>query len=121
MSAAYAIEHASNLRPKGSSEAADGTEMALSALEPRSKAPAPVEDHSELRSRVQSIEIGSRLTLAAAAAGLAYAVATWGGQHGMAVVSLLLAGAAGAIVPLVAGSVRIVHSPRREPLLLAWS
>src|SRR4051794_40376498 len=121
MRAAYAIEHASNLRAKGSSEAADGTEMALSALEPTPVPATPVEDHSELRSRVQSIEIGSRLTLTAAAAGLAYAVATWGGPHRMAVVSLLLGGAAWAVVPLVAGSARLVHSARREPLLLAWS
>src|SRR4051812_8378334 len=121
MRAAYAIEHASNLRAKGSSEAADGTEMALSALEPTPVPATPVEDHSELRSRVQSIELGSRLTLAAAAAGLAYAVATWGGPHRIAVVSLLAAGAAWALVPLFAGPARVVHSTRREPLLLAWS
>jgi hypothetical protein len=84
-------------------------------------APAPVEDHSELRSRVQSVEIGSRLTLAAAAAAMAYAIATWGSAHRAAVVVLLTVAAAWALAPLVMGAERIVRSIRRETLFLAWS
>lgn len=95
--------------------------MALSAPAPPTQPPAPVEDHSELRSRELSIEVGSRLMLAAAAAGLTYAAASWGGAHREMVVALLIAGAAWALVPLVAGVTRVVHSSRREPLMLAWS
>jgi diguanylate cyclase (GGDEF)-like protein len=81
----------------------------------------PVEDHSELRSRVQSIEIGSRLTVAAAIASLAYAVATWGSPHRIAVVALLVAGIFLALLPLAIGAERIVRSALREKLFLAWS
>jgi diguanylate cyclase (GGDEF)-like protein len=84
-------------------------------------ATAPVEDHSEVRSRVQSVEVGSRLTLAAGAAALAYAVATWGEPHRTAVTALLVIGAGWALVPLAVGAERIVRSSRRETLFLAWS
>ena len=81
----------------------------------------PVEDHSELRSRVQSVEIGTRLTLAAAVAATAYAIATWGSPNRTSVLLLLAAAAAWALAPLVLGAERIVHSARRETLFLAWS
>src|SRR3954465_14490637 len=83
--------------------------------------PAPVEDHPELRSREQSIEVGSRLMLAAAALALTYAMATWGEPDRAAVVALLGLAGGWSLLPLVAGAGRIVRSPRREPLFLAWS
>jgi diguanylate cyclase (GGDEF)-like protein len=86
-----------------------------------SLAPAPVEDHSELRSREQSIEIGSRLMLAALAAALAYAVATWGEPHRTSAVALVGLAAAWSLVPLAAGPARVVRSTHREPLFLGWS
>jgi diguanylate cyclase (GGDEF)-like protein len=82
---------------------------------------APVEDHSELRSRVQSIEIGSRLTVAAVAGAVAYSISTWDGAHRTAIVTLLAIAAAWALVPLVVGSERVVRSHRRETCFLAWS
>jgi diguanylate cyclase (GGDEF)-like protein len=86
-----------------------------------SSAPAPVEDRSELRSREQSIEIGTRLMLAAATAALAYAAGTWGAPHRSVVVALVLAAAGWALAPLMAGAERIVRSGRREPVVLGWS
>jgi diguanylate cyclase (GGDEF)-like protein/putative nucleotidyltransferase with HDIG domain len=84
-------------------------------------APAPVEDHSELRSRAQSVEIGSRLKLASVAASLAYAIATWGSPHRTLVVALIGATFAWTFVPLLVGGDRIVRSARRESLFLGWS
>jgi diguanylate cyclase (GGDEF)-like protein len=82
---------------------------------------APVDDHSELRSRAQSIEVGSRLTLAAVAAAMAYVVATWGAQNRTALVVLIALSAVWAVVPLAVGSDRIVRSAHRETCFLAWS
>jgi diguanylate cyclase (GGDEF)-like protein len=87
----------------------------------RARGTDPVEDHSELRSRVQSIEIGSRLSVAAGLGSLAYAIATWGSPHRVAVVSLLAVGIFLALVPLAIGAERIVRSSLREPFFLAWS
>ena len=84
-----------------------------------SSATAPVEDHSELRSRVQSVEIGSRLKLVAAVAALAYGVATWGAPHRHLLVALLVAGAGWALAPLAVGTERIVRSAHREAFFLA--
>jgi diguanylate cyclase (GGDEF)-like protein len=86
-----------------------------------SAAPAPVEDHSELRSRASSVEIGSRLTLAAVAAAAAYALATWGEPHRTAILVLLAVAAAWVIAPLALGAARIAHSSRREALFVTWS
>ncbi|MEA2423405.1 MAG: hypothetical protein QOF55_2504 [Thermoleophilaceae bacterium] len=83
--------------------------------------PPPVEDPSEVRSRVESIRIGSRLTLASTAAALSYAVATWGAHNRTAVVVLLAISACWALVPLAVGPERIVRSARREAQFLAWS
>jgi diguanylate cyclase (GGDEF)-like protein len=82
---------------------------------------APVEDRSELRSRVQSVEIGSRLTVAAAAAAFAYAIATWGSPNRTAIVVLLVVAAGWAFAPLAIGAERIVRSVHREPVFVAWS
>lgn len=81
----------------------------------------PVEDHSELRSRVRSIEVGSRLTLAAGAAALAYSAATWSLPNRMTMVVLLAVVAGWALAPVLAGADRIVRSASREPLFLVWS
>jgi diguanylate cyclase (GGDEF)-like protein/putative nucleotidyltransferase with HDIG domain len=86
-----------------------------------SSARAPVEDHSELCSRAQSIEIGSRLTVAAVVAALAYAVSTWGQPNRGFLVALLTVAVLWALVPLAVGPGRVVHSSRRETLFLGWS
>jgi diguanylate cyclase (GGDEF)-like protein len=87
----------------------------------RSVGTAPVEDHSKLRSRAQSIEVGSRLTFVAVGAALAYAVATWGSPHRGAMVGFLIAAAAWALVPQVLGAEQVVRSARRETIFLTWS
>src|SRR3954464_11573379 len=65
MPPAYGIQHASRNRAKGFSLRVDGSLM----------------DHSQLRSRAQSVDVGSRLMLAAALAAAAYAAATWSEPH----------------------------------------
>src|SRR3954447_6746557 len=102
---AYGIEQASRNRAKGFSFCADGSLM----------------DHSQLRSRAQSVEIGSRLMLAAAIAAAAYAAATWGEPRRDLVVALVGAMAAWALAPLALGAERVAHSRRRELLFLTWS
>jgi diguanylate cyclase (GGDEF)-like protein len=67
------------------------------------------------------VGVGVRLTLAAAVATAGYAGATWGSAHRTTILVLVGIAAAWALVPLAAGAERIVHSPRREPLFLAWS
>src|SRR3954451_11375711 len=105
MAPAYGIEHASSNRAKGFSFCVDGSLM----------------DHSQLRSRAQSVEIGTRLMLAAALAAAAYAAATWGEPNRAAVCALIAAMAAWALAPLLLGSERVAHSPRREAFFLGWS
>jgi diguanylate cyclase (GGDEF)-like protein len=105
MHPAYGIEHASRNRAKAFSSGVDGCLM----------------DHSQLRSRAQSAEIGSRLMLAAALAAGAYAAATWGEPNRATVGALIAAMAAWALAPLVLGAERVTHSARREPIFLAWS
>jgi diguanylate cyclase (GGDEF)-like protein len=77
-------------------------------------------DHSQLRSRAQSVEVGSRLMVAAALAAAAYAAATWGGPSRDVVTALIVALGAWALAPVVLGAERVAHSSRRELLLLAW-
>src|SRR3954452_6502928 len=84
-------------------------------------AATPVEDRSELLSREQSIEVGSRMMLAAGAAALIYALATRGEPHRTAIVVVILAGTGLAAVPLLIGPERIVRSRLREPFFLGWS
>jgi diguanylate cyclase (GGDEF)-like protein len=93
---------------------ADGIEMAAAAR-------TPAEDHSELRSRAQSVEMGVRLKLAAVVAAGAYAVTTWNAPHRPAVLALLGVAAAWALVPVALGTERVVHSHRRESFFLLWS
>src|SRR3954453_23376657 len=96
MAPAYGIhlQHPSSNRAKGFSFCADGSLM----------------DHSQLRSRAQSVEIGSRLMLAAAIAAAAYAAATWGEPRRGVVVALIAGLASWALAPLLAGSERVAHS-----------
>ncbi len=82
---------------------------------------APVEDHSELRSRVQSIEIGSRLTLVAVVVAMTYVLATWSADHRTTLVVLIALSAAWAVAPLAVGADRIVRSAYRETFFLGWS
>jgi diguanylate cyclase (GGDEF)-like protein len=112
MRPAYGIEHSSKYRPKGFSWAADGSLMPF---------PAPVEDHSQLRSRAHSVEIGSRLTVAAAAAAFVYSVSTWDGPHRTFAVVLLGITAIWGLAPLLVGGERVVRSRWREVLFLGWS
>jgi diguanylate cyclase (GGDEF)-like protein len=105
MPPAYGIQHVSSNRAKGFSFGVDGSLM----------------DHSQLRSRAQSVDIGSRLMLAAALAAAAYAAATWGEPDRLAVAALIGAMAVWAIAPLILGAERVAHSPRREALFLGWS
>src|SRR5437763_6013409 len=111
---AYGIGHLSRNGPKDFSSASDVVLMAPFRT-------APVEDHAELRSRVQSIRIGSRLTLAAVGAAVAYGAATWGSPDRSLVTMLLAVAAAWAIAPAAIGAERVVRSRRREALFLAWS
>src|SRR3954454_2042794 len=105
MPPAYGIEHASSNRAKGFSSCVDGSLM----------------DHSQLRSRAQSVEVGTRLMLAAALAGGAYAAATWGEPNRGLVTALIGAMAVWTLAPLALGPERVAHSPRRELLFLGWS
>src|SRR3954452_21066445 len=107
MARAYGIQlqHPSSNRAKGFSFCADGSLM----------------DHSQLRSRAQSLEIGSRLMLTAALAAAAYAAATWGDPRRDLVTALIGAMAAWALAPVALGADRVAHSKRRESLFLAWS
>src|SRR4051794_33542201 len=84
-------------------------------------AATPVEDRSELRSRVQSIEVGARLMLTAAIAALSYAFGTGRESHRTAVVVVILGGTGLAPVPLLIGPERIVRGGLREPFFLGWS
>ena len=79
-----------------------------------------VEDPTQLRSRVDSVRIGARLTLAAAVAGIAYAAATWQEPNRGAIVALFAVSIACAHLPLAAGAERIVRSQRREQFFFAW-
>src|SRR3954453_3925436 len=88
MSPAYGIQHASRNRAKGFSSCADGSLM----------------DHSQLRSRAQSVEIGSRLMLAAALAAPADAAATWGQPHRDLATALITGIGAFALAPLALGA-----------------
>ena len=78
------------------------------------------DEPDDLRSRAEAIRIGARLTLVAAIAGIAYAVATWAEPHRAAIVALFLASMATGHLPLAAGADRVARNPLREPLLLGW-
>jgi diguanylate cyclase (GGDEF)-like protein/putative nucleotidyltransferase with HDIG domain len=84
-------------------------------------AEASVDQSAGVRSRVQSIRVGARLTTAAALAGAAYAVATWHEPHRAAILALFAVAVASGHLPLALGAERIVRSALREPIFLAWS
>jgi diguanylate cyclase (GGDEF)-like protein len=75
----------------------------------------------DLRSRVQSIRIGARLTAASAVAGVAYAISTWDEQNRTAIVALFALGALLGHLPLAIGANRIVRNRHRERIFFAWS
>jgi diguanylate cyclase (GGDEF)-like protein/putative nucleotidyltransferase with HDIG domain len=80
-----------------------------------------IEDAAAVASRVQSIAIGVRLSVAGAVAGIAYALATWSQPHRATIVLLFVTHTAWALSTLAFGHERIVRNRRRELLLLGWS
>src|SRR3954451_23099300 len=87
---------------------------------PFSAAPT-ADEHSQARSRMQSVVIGTRLTLAVGVAALAYVAATWAEPHRTTILVLIVVTAAWACVPIVVGVERVVDSARREALFVGWS
>jgi diguanylate cyclase (GGDEF)-like protein len=90
------------------------------------RAPKPVhaeiEDRSEIRFRVESIDIGIRLTLLMCVAGILYALYTWHDRGGrQLIVSLLGVSAAVALLVYLLPRERIVRSAWREPFFFTWS
>ena len=79
-----------------------------------------VNDPAGVRSRIQSVRIGARLTAAGAIAGIAYA-ASAAPHNRVAIIALFLLNAAWAAGPLVLGAARMVRSRYRERLFVAWS
>src|SRR3954447_5340013 len=83
---------------------------------------AEIEDRSEVRFRVESIDIGIRLTLLVCAAGILYALYTWDDRGGrQLIVSLLGISAAVALTIYLLPRERIVRSRWREPFFIFWS
>ena len=81
-----------------------------------------IEDRSEARFRVESIDIGIRLTLLMCAAGVLYSVYTWDDRSGrQLIVSLLGISAAVALLVYLLPHDKIVRSRWREPFFLTWS
>src|SRR3954471_9551041 len=92
--------------------------MATEAVVPH----AEIEDRSEIRFRVESIDIGIRLTLLMCAAGILYALYTWDDRGGrQVIVSLLGIAAAVALCVYLFPRERIVRSRYGEAFFLAWS
>jgi diguanylate cyclase (GGDEF)-like protein len=83
---------------------------------------AEIEDRSEIRFRVESIDIGVRLTLLMCAAGILYALYTWDDRgERQLIVSLLGISAAIALTVYLLPRERIVRSRWREPFFFTWS
>jgi diguanylate cyclase (GGDEF)-like protein len=83
---------------------------------------AQIEDRSEIRFRVESIDIGIRLTLLMCVAGILYALYTWDDRGGrQLIVSLLGISAAVALTVYLLPRERIVRSALREPFFVTWS
>jgi diguanylate cyclase (GGDEF)-like protein len=83
---------------------------------------AEIEDRSEIRFRVESIDIGIRLTLLMCAAGILYALYTWDDRGGrQLIVSLLGISAAVALTIYLLPRERIVRSRWREAFFVVWS
>jgi diguanylate cyclase (GGDEF)-like protein len=99
-------------------------ELVNAPEEPRlaSSGHAQIEDRSEVRFRVESIDVGIRLTLLMCAAGVLYALYTWDDRGGrQLIVSLLGITAAVALTIYLLPRERIVRSRWREPFFLGWS
>ncbi|MFL5840363.1 MAG: GGDEF domain-containing protein, partial [Thermoleophilaceae bacterium] len=95
---------------------------ALSEPRPADTPHAEIEDRSEIRFRVESIDIGVRLTLLMCAAGILYALYTWDDRGGrQLIVSLLGVSAAVALTIYLLPRERIVRSRWREPFFFTWS
>src|SRR6476661_5423126 len=83
---------------------------------------AAIEDRSEIRFRVESIDIGIRLTLLMCAAGILYALYTWNDRGGrQLILSLLGVSAAVALTIYLLPRERIVRSRWGEGFFLFWS
>jgi diguanylate cyclase (GGDEF)-like protein len=83
---------------------------------------AAIEDRSEVRFRVESIDIGIRLALLMCAAGILYSLYTWDDRSGrQLIVSLLGVSAAVALLVYLLPHDRIVRSRWREPFFIGWS
>ena len=83
---------------------------------------AQIEDRSEVRFRVESIDIGIRLVLLMCAAGILYSLYTWDDRGGrQLIVSLLGISAAVALTIYLLPRERIVRSHWREPFFITWS
>jgi diguanylate cyclase (GGDEF)-like protein len=78
-------------------------------------------DFSEVRSRVESIGAGVRLTLAVCAAGWLYVAATWEQPHRNLIASLFGIGSVVALLFVLIPHERVVRSRWREPFFLLWS
>src|SRR5437868_10353822 len=91
--------------------------------EPReAPAHAAIEDRSEIRFRLESIDIGIRLTLLMCAAGILYALYTWDDRGGrQLIVSLLGISAVVALTVYLFPREAIVRSRWREVFFLVWS
>jgi diguanylate cyclase (GGDEF)-like protein len=83
---------------------------------------AQIEDRSEVRFRVESIDIGIRLVLLMCAAGILYSLYTWDDRGGrQLIVSLLGISAAVALTIYLLPAERIVRSRWCEPFFVLWS
>jgi diguanylate cyclase (GGDEF)-like protein len=95
---------------------------APSRLDQPAPAHAAIEDRSEIRFRVESIDIGIRLTLLMCVAGILYALYTWDDRGGrQLIVSLLGISAAVALTIYLLPRENIVRSKWCEPFFLVWS
>ena len=91
-------------------------------LQPSTDARAEIEDRSEIRFRVETIDVGIRVTLLMCVAGILYALYTWDDRGGRElIVSLLGISAAVALLIYLLPHERIVRSRWCEPFFLAWS
>src|SRR5215212_3403969 len=83
---------------------------------------AAIEDRSEVRFRVESIDIGIRLTLLTCAAGILYSLYTWDDRGGrQLIISLLGISAAVALTIYLLPREQLVRSRWREPFFIFWS
>jgi diguanylate cyclase (GGDEF)-like protein/putative nucleotidyltransferase with HDIG domain len=81
----------------------------------------PIDDPSEVRSRVQSLAAGVRLVLFSTAAGLIYTFATFDGPHRPSLFALWGTMAVFGLLTWLLPHERIVRSRHRETFFLLWS